>query len=61
MIVETDGYRSHRGKAAFDDDRKRDLELKRRGYEVIRLSELQIEQEPDRVAEALAALLGPSR
>jgi very-short-patch-repair endonuclease len=57
LIVETDGYRFHRGKAAFHLDRQRDLELTRRGYEVIRVSELQVEREPDRVAETLATVL----
>jgi very-short-patch-repair endonuclease len=57
LIVETDGYRFHRGRAAFDDDRRRDLELARYGYEVIRLSESQIEHEPGRVVETLTALL----
>lgn len=53
LIVETDGYRYHRGRAAFEDDRTRDLELRARGYEVIRLSYRQVVEEPDRVAEVL--------
>ena len=35
----------------------RDLELMRRGYEVLRLSELQLDEEPAQVAEVLAARL----
>lgn len=58
LIVETDGYRFHRGSEAFHDDRRRDLELTRRGYEVIRLSERQVGEEPDRAAEVLVARLG---
>jgi very-short-patch-repair endonuclease len=57
LVVETDSYLYHRGRAAFQDDRSRDLELRRRGFEVIRLSERQIDEEPDRVAETLAATL----
>jgi very-short-patch-repair endonuclease len=57
LIVETDSYLYHRGKAAFQDDRDRDLDLRRRGYEVIRLSERQIDAQPGRVAETLAATL----
>jgi len=57
LVVETDGYLYHRGRAAFQDDRGRDLELRRLGYEVLRLSERQVDEEPDRVAEALAAVL----
>ncbi len=29
LVVETDGYVSHRGRAAFEDDRQRDLQLRR--------------------------------
>ncbi|HMJ72393.1 MAG TPA: type IV toxin-antitoxin system AbiEi family antitoxin domain-containing protein [Solirubrobacterales bacterium] len=58
FVVETDSYIYHRGKVAFQDDRGRDLELKLLGYEVLRLSEQQIDEEPDRVGEVLAATLG---
>lgn len=57
LIVETDGYRYHRGRAAFEEDRDRDLKLKALGYEVIRLSYLQVKEKPARVAKLLAALL----
>jgi hypothetical protein len=36
IIVETDSYRYHRGWQAFKDDHARDLELRQRGFEVIR-------------------------
>lgn len=57
LIVETDGYLYHRGRATFQDDRKRDLALGRRGYEVLRLSERQVCDEGDRVAETLSEML----
>jgi very-short-patch-repair endonuclease len=57
LVVETDGYRYHRGRAAFQDDRGRDLELRRLGYEVLRLSERQVNEESDRVVETLSAML----
>jgi very-short-patch-repair endonuclease len=57
LIVETDSYLYHRGRAAFQEDRGRDLELRRLGYEVLRLSERQVDDEPDRVAETLSATL----
>jgi len=57
FVVETDSYLYHRGEAAFQDDRARDLELMRRGFEVLRLSELQLEEEPSQVVEALAMRL----
>jgi very-short-patch-repair endonuclease len=57
LIVETDGYISHRGRAAFEDDRGRDLDLRARGFEVIRLAEKQVNEEPGRVAEVVGAAL----
>ncbi len=57
LIVETDSYIYHRGEEAFQDDHSRDLDLKGLGYEVIRLSERQINEEPSKVAQTLAALL----
>ena len=57
FAVETDSYLYHRGEAAFQDDHARDLELMRRGFEVLRISELQLEEGPAQVAEVLAARL----
>jgi very-short-patch-repair endonuclease len=57
LIVETDGYQYHSGRAAFEADRDRDLKLKACGYEVIRLSYRQVVEEPERVAESLSGLL----
>jgi len=57
LVVETDSYLYHRGEVAFQDDHARDLELMRRGFEVLRLSELQLDEEPARVAEVLVARL----
>jgi very-short-patch-repair endonuclease len=57
LLVEADGYRYHRGQAAFVDDRRRDLALRAMGYEVVRLSEEQVACEPQQVAGALKLLL----
>jgi len=57
LVVETDHYVYHRGQIAFQDDRDRDLELRRLGYEVLRLSEKQVDEEGDGVAEVLARTL----
>jgi very-short-patch-repair endonuclease len=57
LIVETDGYRYHRGRVAFEHDRARDLTLRERGYEVLRLSYRQVAEEPQEVAEALRTIL----
>jgi very-short-patch-repair endonuclease len=57
LVVETDGYRYHRGRIAFETDRSRDLELRSLGYEVVRLSYRQILQEPTKVAAVLGNAL----
>ncbi len=61
LVVETDSYLYHRGKVAFQDDRDRDLELRRLGYEMVRLSERQVNEKPDRVAGVLSARLEQRR
>jgi len=57
LIVETDGYRYHRGRVAFEDDRDRDLELRGLGYEVVRLTYRQVVEDPERVARVLRGML----
>jgi very-short-patch-repair endonuclease len=57
LVVETDSYLYHRGEVAFQDDHARDLELMRQGFEVLRISELQLDEEPARVTEVLTARL----
>ena len=56
LIVETDGYRYHRGRAAFEDDHARDLRLRALGYDVVRLTYRQVMDEPGEVASVLRAL-----
>lgn len=60
LVVETDGYRYHRGRAAFEDDRARDLVLRSRGYEVVRLAGRQLSSEPKLVVEVLRSRLAPN-
>ena len=57
LIVETDGFKYHSGRAAFEDDRDRDLRLKALGFEVVRLSYRQVVEEQKRVADLLTAIL----
>jgi very-short-patch-repair endonuclease len=57
FVVETDSYLHHGGREAFQGDRGRDLDLKRLGYEVLRLSERQIDEEPETVAEILLVVV----
>lgn len=61
LVIETDGYRAHRGRQAFEDDRDRDLRLCALGYEVVHLSYRQVSKEPRQVAATLHALLRPTR
>jgi very-short-patch-repair endonuclease len=61
LVVETDSYLYHRGEVAFQDDHARDLELMRWGFEVLRLSELQLDEEPAQVAAVLSARLAGRR
>lgn len=57
LIVETDGYRYHRGRTAFEDDRVRDLHLRNNGYEVIRLTHEQVTKRPREIAGVLKKVL----
>jgi very-short-patch-repair endonuclease len=57
FVVETDSYLYHRGEVAFQDDHARDLGLMRRGFEVLRISEMQLDEEPAQVADVLTAKL----
>jgi very-short-patch-repair endonuclease len=57
LVVETDGYRYHRGRTAFEDDRARDLDLRGSGYDVVRIADRQITTEPVQIASVLRARL----
>jgi very-short-patch-repair endonuclease len=61
LVVETDGYAAHRGSAAFQEDRARDLDLRRAGFTVLRFSELQLEAEAEAVAEDVERALTRAR
>lgn len=61
LVVETDSYLYHRGEVAFQGDHARDLDLMGRGFEVLRISELQLDEESARVAEVLARRLTPAK
>jgi very-short-patch-repair endonuclease len=53
LAVETDDWRGHRGRQAFEDDRARDAFLRLRGLEVLRFTWRQIENDPDSVIAVL--------
>jgi very-short-patch-repair endonuclease len=50
LIVETDGYRYHRGATAFEADRERDNRLMALGYDVLRFTYRRVVDEPVDVA-----------
>ena len=50
LVVETDGYRFHRGAVAFEDDHARELDLRAAGLNFLRIGFHQVTNEPARVA-----------
>ncbi len=58
LVVETDGYKTHRTRQAFEHDRRQDQRLAAAGWKVIRTTKRQVEGRPQQVAKTVAALLG---
>jgi hypothetical protein len=54
IIIETDGWATHGTRHAFVDDRRRDRRLRLAGWQVLRFTWHEIENEPAAVAEELA-------
>jgi very-short-patch-repair endonuclease len=57
LVVEVDGWDSHGTRTAFEEDRRRDTQLKLLGYEVIRFTWRQLVDDPAGVAVGLRELL----
>jgi hypothetical protein len=57
LVVEVDSFLYHRGSVAFHADRARDLDLRARGFTVLRFSERQLGEDAERVAADVAAAL----
>jgi hypothetical protein len=53
LVVETDGRATHDTAAAFERDRRRDLQLESAGWHVIRITYRQLEENPEKVVAAL--------
>jgi very-short-patch-repair endonuclease len=53
LVVEVDGFRFHRTRAAFERDRERDAILARAGFRVLRFTHRQLTADPGLVADAL--------
>ncbi|WP_445149242.1 type IV toxin-antitoxin system AbiEi family antitoxin domain-containing protein [Baekduia sp. Peel2402] len=58
LVAETDGWRYHRTRAAFETDRARDQALAAAGFVVLRFTHRQIASDPTDVSAKLSALLG---
>jgi very-short-patch-repair endonuclease len=61
LVVETDGYRFHRGSSAFEIDHDRDLRLRTAGFDVLRLTYHHVTTEPTRVATLVRRELTESK
>ena len=57
VVVETDSYRTHGGAVAFEEDRQRDLWLKTRRHEVVRVTDRRLGSDPRGLAISLRAIL----
>jgi hypothetical protein len=58
VVVELDGHRSHARPARAESDRRRDLELRRRGFVVLRYTWHQVTRQGDAVVGDLGRTLG---
>jgi very-short-patch-repair endonuclease len=58
VIAETDGFRHHGDRSAFERDRARDAHLQSLGFRVLRFTHRQLRDERSAVVAALRALLG---
>jgi len=57
LVVEVDGYPFHSARGAFERDHRRDIVHKNAGYEVLRFTVRQLEEEPLYVAAVIARAL----
>ena len=57
LVVETDGWDSHKTRQAFEDDRAKDAALTAAGYTVVRFTYRQLRDDPTTVADRLKAII----
>jgi hypothetical protein len=60
LVVETDGWETHKTRQAFEDDRAKDAALTAAGYKVLRFTWRQLRDEPQTVADRLKAVMSYS-
>lgn len=58
FCVELDTFGTHGSRRSFEEDRKRQRELRRLGIEVERVTDLQLAREPEEVLVAITEALG---
>jgi Protein of unknown function (DUF559)/Transcriptional regulator, AbiEi antitoxin len=58
LVVEADTWTYHRGSVSFEDDHARDLDLRTAGFTVLRFTDRQLEDEPERIAADVRKALG---
>jgi very-short-patch-repair endonuclease len=58
LIVETDGFRHHGTRVAFESDRARDAQLQALGFWVLRFTYRQVLESPEVVVASLRSVLG---
>jgi hypothetical protein len=56
LVVETDGWDTHRTRHAFESDRAKDAALTAAGYTVVRFTWRQLRDDPATVADRLTAI-----
>lgn len=57
VVVELDGFAYHSGRAEYREDRRRDRELVRQGYLVLRFTYEDVMRSPSMVVRAVQAVL----
>ena len=60
LVVETDGWETHKTKAAFKSDRRKDAALTSAGYRVVRFTYEDVVYEPDTVVTRLTPRSAPA-
>jgi very-short-patch-repair endonuclease len=57
VVVEVDGWKTHRTRRAFRDDRRRDRLLRLAGWDIARFTSRDVDDDPDHVGRVVRALL----
>jgi hypothetical protein len=58
LVIETDGWETHRTRHAFESDRAKDAALTAAGYIVVRFTWRQLRDDPQTVADRIKAIIG---